>query len=139
MTDRRPANGRVKRASGPVRVLRGRGFSFRAGTPRGVGHEDALIRGRLARTLAGGYAGLPGGQQLDGQGVPRSAQQGRPTHNASEVAWARRAWGGYAGQWAGPHQARSKDTGRAAARPCFRGVSLALGSLLTRVTGSTLF
>lgn len=37
MNDMRFANGRVERTSGPVRALRGRGFSFGAGTPRGRG------------------------------------------------------------------------------------------------------
>lgn len=106
MTDRRPANGRVERASGPVRALCGRGFSIGAGTPRRAGPGDASIRGQLARTPEGGSTGPPGGRQLAGQGVPRSAQQGRPTHNAPEAAWAGRAWSEYAGRWAGPCEAR---------------------------------
>lgn len=106
MTDRRPANGRVERASGPVRALCGRGFSIGAGTPRRAGPGDASIRGQLARTPEGGSTGPPGGRQLAGQGVPRSAQQGRPTHNAPEAAWAGRAWNEYAGRWAGPCEAR---------------------------------
>lgn len=47
MNDMRCTNGRVERTSGPVRALRGRGFSFGAGTPRGAGREDESIRGRL--------------------------------------------------------------------------------------------
>lgn len=88
---------------------------------RGLG--DASTLGRLARTPEGVSAGPPGARQLAGQGVPRSAQQGRPTHNAPERAWAGRVWGGYARRWAGPREARSEETGLPAARPCSRGDS----------------
>lgn len=91
VTDRWPANGKVERASGPVRDLLGRGLGLGAGHREGQGLGDASIRSRLARTLEGGSTGLRSGQQLTGQGVPCSAQQGRPTHNALEAAWAGRA------------------------------------------------
>lgn len=137
VTDKRSANGRVERTSGPVRALRGRGSGFGAGTPQGRGLGDTSILGRLARTPEGVSAGPPGGRQLAGQGVPCSAQQGRTTHNAPERAWAGRAWGGFAGRWAGPREARSEETGPTSARPCSRGNSLPLRSFLTRVVGST--
>lgn len=139
MTDRGSANGRVKRTSGPIKVLQRRGSNFGAGTPRRRGPGDASIRGRLAWTPEGCSTGLPGGRQLAGQGVPRSAQQGRPTHNAPEAAWARRAWSGHAGRWAVPREARSEETGRAVAQPCSRRESLPLCFFLTRVVSSFLF
>lgn len=126
VTDRRSASGRVERTSEPIMAIRRRGLGFGAGTPRRRGLGDASIRGRLAWTPECSSTGLPRGRQLSGQGVPRSAQQGRPTHNAPEAALARRAWSGHAGRWAVPREARLEETGRALAQPCSRGNSLPL-------------
>lgn len=84
--------------SGPQGQVRAQqwGGSSASGRERREGRslEDASIRGQLARTPKGGSAGPPSGRHLSGQGVPRSAQQGRPTHNAPEASWARQPRGG---------------------------------------------
>lgn len=111
MNDMRCTNGRVERTSGSVRALRGRGFSFGAGTPRGAGREDESIRGRLL----GHWRGvLPGYQRPTTvwAGVPRSAQQGRPTHNTGGGLGRAGVEQFTPGSGPGPHEALSKDSGR---------------------------
>ena len=71
MNDMRFANGRVERTSGPVRALRGRGFSFRAGTPRGAGREEESIRGRLLGHWRGVLPGYPAAHNCLGRGSPQ--------------------------------------------------------------------
>ena len=78
MNDMRFANGRVERTSGPVRALRGWGFSFGAGAPRGAGHEDASIRGLLLGHWRGDLHGYPTADNCLGRGFPAVLSRGAP-------------------------------------------------------------
>lgn len=78
MNDMRCANGRVERTSGPVRALRGRGFSFGAGTPRGAEREDESIRGRLLGHWRGVLPGYPAADNCLGRGFPAVLSRGAP-------------------------------------------------------------
>lgn len=50
---------------------------------RGVRTSQSVVG---CSDTGGGFCPATSGRQLSGQGVPRSAQQGRPTHNAPEAA-----------------------------------------------------
>lgn len=137
MTDMWSTNGRVDPDSGPVRALRGRGFSFRVGAPQEAGSRGRVNPWPARSDTGGGFRGDAWRPTTDWTGGSPQCSAGAPHPQCTGGGLGRAGVGRL--RWAGQQEARSEDTGRAVALPCSRGVSLPLGSFQVRVTGSTLF